>query len=63
MVSSNSANSHVKNTVKRCLDAFATVPRFGTLLMFLSRAEKEKVAALFKSIDVETVDNVWKAVL
>lgn len=63
MVSSNMSNPHLKQTVKQSLTAFGSVPRFGTLLMFLSKEEKGKVIELWKSVGVEHVEGPWKSVV
>ncbi|PPQ75644.1 hypothetical protein CVT26_001624, partial [Gymnopilus dilepis] len=61
--SQNQAQEQLKTRIKEYLDAFTRIPRFATLLLFLSKSEKEVVRGVLESVFGGVgVGGVWKGV-
>lgn len=55
------ANDERQPLVREYMENFAKVPRFGTVVLFLSRKEKDLVKQVWGRLGVgkDTVDPVW----
>lgn len=54
--------STIKERMLAYLDGFSKVPRFETVLLFLSQKEKQRAKRLLELLGVEQPSTVWKSV-
>ncbi|KJA24380.1 hypothetical protein HYPSUDRAFT_65593 [Hypholoma sublateritium FD-334 SS-4] len=54
-------DDNVRGGVRAYVEALSRIPRFGTLVLFLSRAEKEDARSVFTALEA-TPTGVWQAV-
>ena len=54
-------DENIRGTVRAYVEALSRIPRFGTLVLFLSRAEKEDARSVFSALEV-TPTGAWQAV-
>lgn len=53
----------VASTIKDYLDNFNYVPRFGTVVLLLSKTEKESAKEVWKRVGVENVAGAWRGIV
>ncbi|KDR82368.1 hypothetical protein GALMADRAFT_237649 [Galerina marginata CBS 339.88] len=56
-------NPRTQTQIKAYLTNFAHIPRFGTLVLFLSRKEKEVARGVWEALGVSPMGDVWKGVV
>lgn len=61
MLATRGGDENVRGAVRAYVDALSRIPRFGTLVLFLSRAEKEDARSVFTVLEA-TPTGAWQAV-
>jgi hypothetical protein len=62
VLSSSECDPEVKQRVLAYMDSFAKVPRFGTVVLFLSKAEKEVAKRVWDLLGIDKPVGVWGSV-
>jgi RNA polymerase II-associated protein 3 len=60
-VKANAGDRVTADAVRAYLTGFETVPRFGTVLLFLSEQEKARVREIWKLLGVQTLGGAWSS--
>lgn len=53
----------IKTTIREYMENFAGIPRFNTLLLFLSKSEKKLAKSVWMAVDVDQPTGVWSCVV
>jgi len=53
----------VKTIIQEYMENFARIPRFNTLLLFLSKREKSLVKSVWMAVDIDQPTGVWSGVI
>ena len=61
VVKANTGDQATANSIRAYLMEFENVPRFGTVLLFLSEKEKARIVEIWKLLGVETLSGVWSS--
>jgi hypothetical protein len=56
-------DSRAKTIVQEYMESFARIPRFNTLVLFLSKSEKSLAKSVWMAVDVEQPMGVWSGVI
>lgn len=56
-------DSRVKTTVREYMENFASIPRFSTLVLFLSKNEKALAKNVWKAVGVDQPTGIWSSVI
>lgn len=59
VVKANAGDPVIADTVKAYLMGFERVPRFSTVLLFLSEKEKARVRDAWRLLGAETLSGAW----
>jgi len=62
VLSSSECDAEVKQRVLAYMDSFAKVPRFGTVVLFLSKAEKDVAKRVWDLLGIDKLAGVWGSV-
>lgn len=62
VLSSSEGGSEIKQRVLAYMNSFANVPRFGTVVLFLSASEKEVAKKVWDLLGVGKPVGVWSSV-
>lgn len=52
-----------KATIQEYMENFARIPRFNTLLLFLSKSEKKLAKSVWMAVDVDQPTGVWSCIV
>ena len=52
-----------KATIQEYMENFARIPRFNTLLLFLSKSEKKLAKSGWMAVDVDQPTGVWSGIV
>ena len=52
-----------KTTIQEYMENFARIPRFNTLLLFLSKSEKKLAKSVWMAVDVDQPTGVWSCIV
>ena len=55
-------NANTRDKIKEYMANLARIPRFGTLVLFLSKQEKEVARDIWRGLNVERPTGVWSIV-
>ena len=61
VMKANGSDQATANVIRAYLMEFENVPRFGTVLLFLSEKEKARIVEIWKLLGVETLSGVWSS--
>ena len=61
VVKANADDQATADAIRAYLVGFENVPRFGTVLLFLSEKEKARIVEIWKLLGVETLSGVWSS--
>ena len=56
-------DSRVKTIIQEYMENFARIPRFNTLVLFLSKSEKSLAKNVWIAVDVDQPTGVWSGVI
>ena len=56
-------DSTAKRIVREYMENFARIPRFNTLVLFLSKSEKLLAKSVWKAVDVDERTVMWNGVI
>ena len=57
------ATTTTKTIIHEYMENFARIPRFNTLLLFLSKSEKMLAKRVWMAVDVDKPTGVWSGVI
>lgn len=55
-------HANTRDKIQEYMDNLARIPRFGTLVLFLSKQEKEVARDVWRGLGVERPTGVWSIV-
>lgn len=61
VVKANADDQATADAIRTYLVGFENVPRFGTVLLFLSETEKARIREIWKLLGVQTLAGVWSS--
>lgn len=56
-------DSRVKAIIQEYMDNFARIPRFNTLVLFLSKSEKSLAKRVWMGVDIDQPKGMWSGVI
>jgi hypothetical protein len=56
-------DSRVKTIIQEYMENFARIPRFNTLVLFLSKSEKSLAKSVWMAVDVNQPTGIWSGVI
>ena len=56
-------DSRAKTIIQEYMENFARIPRFNTLLLFLSKSEKSLARSVWMALDIDQPTGMWSGVM